>query len=154
MLHSRGMNNRINKIHERTLRIFYDDNLSTFEELLLRDGSMTIHEKNIQFLAIELFKVINGLSPEIMKEVFPVKETNNYWSRFSFNTRNVRTVTHGTETLSYLGPKLWSIVPKEITNSESLNEFKRKIKKWKPDKCPCRICKKFVSGLGFVNVAI
>ena len=87
-----------------------------------------------------------------MKEVFSVKEINTYCSRFPFNTRNVRTVTHGTETLSYLGPKIWAIVPNEIKDSESLNEFKRKIKKWKPDKCPCRICKTYVSGLGFVNV--
>ena len=64
---SRSLNNRINKIQERALRIVYQDSTSTFENLLNKDGSVTIHVKNIQILAIELFKVIKGSSTEIMK---------------------------------------------------------------------------------------
>ena len=64
MFHSRKLNNRINKIHERSLRLVYDDNFSNFEELLNKDDSVTIHERNIQVLAIELYKVVNKISPE------------------------------------------------------------------------------------------
>ena len=66
MFHSRKLNNRINKIHERSLRIIYDDSKLTFRELLNKDNSFTIHERNIQILATELYKVVNGISPEIM----------------------------------------------------------------------------------------
>ena len=52
MFHSRKLNNRINSIHERALRIVYRDNESTFDELLFKDESFTIHERNIQTLAI------------------------------------------------------------------------------------------------------
>ena len=55
MFHSRNLNNRINKIQERALRIVYDDTFSSFNELLKRDGSLTIHEKNIQTLAIIIY---------------------------------------------------------------------------------------------------
>ena len=76
MLHSRTMNNKINRLHERSLRIVYSDQSSTFEELLERDKTFSIHHKNIQSLAIEIYKFVNGLSPEIMNSVFNLKENN------------------------------------------------------------------------------
>ena len=62
MFYSRGVNNKINQLHERVLRIIYKDNISTFEELLEKDGSYSMHYKNIQLLAIELFKTKTNLS--------------------------------------------------------------------------------------------
>ena len=56
MFHSREVNNKINHLHERALRIIYNNNISTFEELLEKDGLYSIYHKNIQSLAIELFK--------------------------------------------------------------------------------------------------
>ena len=79
MLHSRQLNNRINRIHYRALKLIYNDENSTFEDLLLRDGSFTIHERNIQSLAIELYKVAYGISPEIMRLTFPLKPGINSW---------------------------------------------------------------------------
>ena len=154
MFHSRRLNNRINKIHERALRLVYQDDHLTFEQLLHKDGSYTIHERNIQTLAIELYKIINGISPAIMKKVLPLKESNRYCSRFPFETRNVHTVTYGTETISSLGPKIWHIIPKNIKDSTTLNEFKRRIKMWTPALCPCRLCKKYIAGIGFVDISM
>ena len=154
MLHSRLLNTRINKIHERALRIVYNDNISTFDNLLEKDNSVTVHERNIQTLAIELYKVLNGLSPKIMNDIFSIKENIGHSSRFPFTTSNVRTVAYGTETISFLGPKIWSILPKEIKESKSLVEFKTKIKKWRPKECPCRLCKTYLGGVGFINVAV
>ena len=59
---NRKLNHRINKIHERALRIVYNDQQCTFEELLERDNAFTIHERNTQKSAIEMFEVNNGLS--------------------------------------------------------------------------------------------
>ena len=67
MCHGRGLMNRINNIHERALKIVYQDKKSSFEILLKRDKFTSIHMKNLQYLATELFKVKNGLSPEIIK---------------------------------------------------------------------------------------
>ena len=52
MFHSRGVNNKINHLHERSLRIVYKDNISPFKDLLKKDRSFTIHQRNIQSLAI------------------------------------------------------------------------------------------------------
>ena len=54
MFRSRGLNNKINRIHERALRITYKDKSSTFQELLEKGNSVSIHHRNIQKLAIEV----------------------------------------------------------------------------------------------------
>ena len=61
MFHSRKLHNKINKIHERSLRIVYNDDSSSFEELLSKDNSVSIHHRNIQSLAIEMYKSKNNL---------------------------------------------------------------------------------------------
>ena len=71
MFHSRTLNNRINKLHERGLCLGYNDSHLTFEELLSKDNSYTIHHRNLQKLATEMYKIENNLSPSIMKTIFP-----------------------------------------------------------------------------------
>ena len=74
MFHSRTLNNRINNIHERALRLTYKDNQSSFKELLEKDSSVTVHHKNLQALVTEIFKVKNDLAPDIMKDLFELKK--------------------------------------------------------------------------------
>ena len=85
MCHSRGLNNKINKIHERALRIVYQDKKYIFETSLKRDKSTSILMKNLKYLATELFKVKDGLSPEIIKEIFVLQENENDNLRMSGN---------------------------------------------------------------------
>ena len=83
LCHSRTLNNKINRIQERALRIVYNDYKSNFKELLERDHSFTIQERNIQYLAIEAYKVKNGLSPVIMNDVFQFGKNSAYERRSS-----------------------------------------------------------------------
>ena len=78
MLHSRTLNNKINRIHERALRTVYADYNSSFNELLDKDGYFTIHQRNAQSLAIEIYKYLHGLSPAILSEVF-IRPTKQYY---------------------------------------------------------------------------
>ena len=151
MFHSRQLNNRINILHEKALRLVYSDNHLSFEKLLELDNSFTIHHRNLQRLATEMFKVKNDLSPMFMKKVFP-ESTNPYNLREPpvFKNSNVRSVYNGTETISFRGPKTWSLVPNDIKLSKSLPIFKEKIRRWKPVGCMCRICKTYIQHLGFI----
>ena len=151
MFHSRKLNNESNKLHERFLRIVYSENIS-FEKLLEIDNSVSVHHRNIQVLATELYKIVNGLSPEIMKEVFPFNENTSYNTRNKrkFHSRAIKSVVFGSEMLSHLAPKIWELVPVEIKNVESVASFNRAIKKWKPINCPCRLCRTYVSEAGLV----
>ena len=140
MLHSRRLNTRINRIRERALRVVFKDSNSSFDELLVRNNSVSIHIRNIQLLAIELHKVANGLSPEIMLHVSPLRESMRYPTKNIFKSRNLCIVKYGTDSLSYLGPTIWSVLPDDFKNIKSLNVFKIKIKQWKP-----------VPGVGYIE---
>ena len=151
MFHSRALNNRINKIHERALRLVYQNKNLSFSELLELNSAVTIHERNLQVLVTEIFKVKNNLSPEIMKQVFDFQEPYyNLRSETSqFRRENIKTTHYGIQSVKFLGPKIWVMVPQNIKNCKYLQEFKRLIKGWKPEACPCRMCKKCNANIGF-----
>ena len=75
----------------------------------------------------------------------------NLHNRPDFVTRHVHSVFHGTESISYLEPKISDIVPEEFKNKQSLNSFKESIKMWVPTNCPCRLCKVYLDGVGLVS---
>ena len=125
MFHSRKLNERINHIHERALRIVYKDFNSSFEELLIEDNSLNIHHRNLQKLVTEIFKVKNSLSPELMN-VFEFTEKNTLpTNNLAFQVEEDPYNTYGIETPFYLGPKLWNLVPYEYRTIESLADFLR-----------------------------
>ena len=124
--------------------------LKNFQKLII-PFQCTI-EINIKILATELYKILNGLSPEIMKEVFPFNENTSYNTRNKrkFHQRAIKSVTFGSETLSHMAPKIWELVPVEIKNVELVACFKSAIKKWKPINSPCRLCRTYVFQVRFV----
>ena len=111
-----------------------------------------MHYKNIHALATEMFKVANGMSPDIMNEIFQLREESHYNLRYTSNffIPLIHSVYHGSESTSYLGPKIWELIPPVIRQIESFKRFKKKIKKWKPTNCPCRICKSYLPSKGFL----
>ena len=151
MCHSRAKNNKINRLHERCLRKIYKDKACTFEQLLEKDSSVSIHTRNLRFLAVEMFKVVNGLEPAIINDLFPLKETNNYnLHKLFFKIPRNETVRDGFESISYLGPKIWEMLPSEMQECETLFKFKGKVKSWNSINCPCKLCKTYIRGVGYV----
>ena len=150
MCHNCTINNRTNSLHERCLRIVYNDNKSSFQELLDKDKDVTIHVKNVRALALEMFKVSNNYSTSLMSMIFD-KRNNVYDFRnpSEFTRRNVRSVFNGTESISCLGSKIWDIVPSELKQLKTINAFKKEIKKWKPLNCPCRLSRPYIQNVGF-----
>ena len=134
MFHSRKLNNCINRIHERALRIIYNDYESSFHVLLNKDNSSTINERNLKKLAIEIFKVKNGNAPELMKDIFVVEEPcYNLRTDLKFRSYPIHSVQYGKQTLRFVAPKIWNSIPNEYKNASSILEFKRKISMWTPN---------------------
>ena len=132
----------INNLHERTVRLIYCDHSSDFQELLQRNNSVKIHQKNIQTLAIIIYKVVNNIAPTIVSKLFSFSNVNyNLRSGSQFHQPSANTVWNGQETITYLRPEICNMVPEEMKQKSSLFAFKREINQWVPDNCPCRICK-------------
>ena len=154
MFHSREINNRINRVHKKALRILYNDNESSFEVLLKRDEGFTVHERNLQKLMTEMFKAKNRLEPHLLQGIFEASDYNGPKLRSSkhFKRPNVNTVKYGDKSLQNLGVQLWNQLPQSVQEIKTLSKFKADIHNWRPQKCPCDICKDYIYGLGYTRV--
>ena len=90
------------------------------------------------------------MSPEKMNEIFQLREKTHYNLRYvsKFIIPPIHSAYHGRE--SYLGPKIWDLIPSVIRQIDTFSGFKKAIKKWKPTNCPCRVCETYIPSLGFL----
>ena len=136
---------------ECALRLIHNDHVSSFQNILEITKEKTIHQNNLESLAKEIYKFLNGLSPPIMNDAFMIR--NNKYNLRNFQclySTNKRTVKYGTETVTYRGPQIWNLVPEKTKNASSFDIFKKEIRKWKGEKCPCRICKTYIQHVGLI----
>ena len=125
-------------------------NVSSFDELLIRDESLRVHYRNIHYLAIEM-------SDSFIAEILRKREFSSHnvvsglrnQTEF-YNNNKPKTVYCGTETLRSLGHKIWNILPSNIKTTSNHVAFKINIKKWIPTNCRCILCKQYQSGFGFI----
>ena len=129
--HSRTLNNRINGLHKKALSLVYKDFSSS--------------------LAYEISKVKQNMTPEILTEIFPQKESSySYRNSTTLQGRSIRTVMYGSETISNLGPKIWDILPTELKRIVSPTLFKKNFFEWIPKNCSCPLCKTYAQKIGFL----
>ena len=104
----RQINARINHIHESALRAVYNNEISLFEELLGRDKSKPIHQRNIEILAAELFEIKNVLSNDMMAQLICKGNSVGYslCSQTNFLLPPVKSVNYGLKALQYFSPTI------------------------------------------------
>ena len=110
------LNTKINWLHERCLLIVDNDKKSNFNELLEKDGYVSIYRQNLQNLAVEMFKFSGGLSLEIVNELFQFREQIPYElrQRSQFQIPLVHSVFSATKSFKFLGSKIWVLVSNEM----------------------------------------
>ena len=108
---------------------------------------------NIQSLAIEMYKTVNNLPGGNLSEFF-VRNYHNYnlRSKSELTVPSINTVFKGQNSISYFGSIIWNSIPVELREINPFQVFKSEMKPW-PTNCPCRLCKKYIKNLGFVNIA-
>ena len=136
MFHGCYLSNKINRLHERC-----NDKISNFEELLNKDDSVSIHDNKIHAIAIEMYKVANDMSLDIMNGVFKLRNTPHYnlQNTSHLSTDPIHSIQNGTKSASYLRPKIWEQIPAEIKIRIPLMVLRKTLKKWRPTEHPCRI---------------
>ena len=135
---------KINKIHRRTLRVVYDDYSSTYEELLASHNDISIHQKHLKHLAIEVYKSLTNLNPEFMWPFFKNKS-------IPYNLRNgnicilppARSSHYGINSVQFWGSLLWNNLPISVKESVSVKEFKQKLNHVQKIHCSCVACRRF-----------
>ena len=153
MFHGRQINDKINKLHERALRIVYNDTITSFEELLLQDKTFTIDHQNIKSFAIEMYKAVNYLPGGGLSEFFERNNHNyNLRSKSELTVPSINTIFQGQNSISYFGSVIWNSIPGELREIDFFQVFKSKIKALRPTNCPCRLCKNYIKKLGFVSI--
>ena len=92
------------------------------------------------------------MAPELIKELILPNRQYRYEleNNPDFGVPIVKLVHKGLESLKYLSPKIWERVPLEIKETETLLQFKAKIKMCNPQNCLCRLCKIYLQNVGFI----
>ena len=133
---------KINAVHERSLRIIRNDYESLYSVILEEAHQITFHQGCINSLMIEVYKYLNGLSPDITNDILKLREnTYNLQNFHIFQKENPRSLKYRLDAIPYRASQLWQQVPIDIREAAFLTLFKNCIKTWKCEDCPCRSCK-------------
>ena len=137
---NKSANKKIDRAHKRTLMILYNDYSSSFQSLLRRSNSYTIHVKNLQKLMTEIFKSLNTMNPSMVLE-FHEKKCAKYDLRKKTiaNFQKQKQLRMG-RILIIQGSFLWNTLDDSIKYEPTLARFKNKIKSWAGEQYTCRIC--------------
>ena len=115
---------KIEKIHHRTLKVIYQSN-DTYENLLLQSNTVSVHQRHLRFLMIEIYKSVSQLNPQFMWSFFTHKD-------IPYNLRNgpilglpkTHSFYYGTNAIYFRGSLIWNNLPAVVKSSNSLFEFK------------------------------
>ena len=122
MFHSRRTNNKINRFHERVLRILYDDDVSTFDQLLAMDKFLCILHQNIQRLLTEIYKALHDISGNSLKELLVKTEnTISLRSKSELVIPSVNSILKGKNSIRYFGSVISNSLPIEIREDHSIS---------------------------------
>ena len=153
---SKANTEKLEKLQYRALRIVFNDYTSSYENLLNRVKLPTLHINRLRCIATETYKCINNLSPEYLRDLVEIKQSN-----YSFRYENtvkiptVRTVTYGQRSFKFESARVWNSLPNEMRTAASFSEFKGLIRTWAGTKCNCAMCGSWegqVSKLCFCSV--
>ena len=97
---------------------------------MLKKSSVSIHVRNLQVLATEMYKVSNELLKPIMKDITPInKNTHTLRHNSQFSRCLLKTLYDGTKSISNYGPNMGDLVSNSLKEIDSLEVFKQAIKK-------------------------
>ncbi len=139
---SKSSTRKIEKIQERALRFLFNDKVSSYECLLEKCKSTTLHLRRIKTIALEVFRSLNDLNPPFMKEFFTPKNVE-----YDLRDGNIliqpkfQKVTYGKNSLRYYGAHIWNLLPPEVKKTTTLDHFKALLEEWDGPKCQCAMCK-------------
>ena len=120
---SRESINEMQKIQERALRFVFKDSKSDYDTLLTKCGVDSFRKSSLKTMAFEIYKILNGMSPEYLSLFSKSPIPYSLWDNNTFIQQNKRTTTFGIKSFSYYGAHLWNSLPVDITKCRNFGRF-------------------------------
>ena len=136
---SKNSQNKIEKIQCRSLKMLTNDYNSDYKDLLDVTKNSTMEIRRLRTLALEIFKTVNNLNPDFMKDIFYYSPYNTH-RKYDIFVYSRDTSSFGDKSLRALGPHIWNSLPESIKSTDSISIFKSFIKNWSSPKCECKYC--------------
>ena len=134
--------NKICKIRHRTLQVVYDDFNKSCDQLLEQNKDLSIHQRHLCYLAIEVFKSITHLNSQFMWFYFEEKPTTyNLRDGSRLVLPKTKSLRFGINSLQFRGSLLWNNLPVFVKICQSLNVFKLELKNMGNIHCTCLVCR-------------
>ncbi len=142
---SKTSTTKMEKLQERALRFLLDDKVSSYEILMSKCNSSTLHLKRLRSICTEVFKSLNSLNPNFMSEMFEKKDVPYHLRDQSVLVQpKFKKISYGKNTFGYYGSHLWNLLPNDLKACTSLNQFKSMLKDWEGPNCQCKMCTRTV----------
>ena len=143
MCTSKGLNKKINRIYEKSVRLDLNDYQSTLDEMLDTLHEKTIHQQCIDRLLTEVYKFLNSNSPDILNDAFHLRQN-------TCNLRNFHAFATDVPRNNWTN-QLWETLPFDLKSSFSLELFKKELKNLHCVRCPFQICSRFIADVGYIS---
>ena len=134
---SKPSQNKIEKIQYRSLKMLTNDYNSDYKDLLEITKTSTMELKRLRTLALEVFKTVNNLNPDFMKDIFYLSPYQTH-KKYDIFVHSRNTASFGDKNLRALGPHVWNSFPENIKSTDTISVFKNFIKNWCGPKCKCK----------------
>jgi hypothetical protein len=120
---------KLEKLQCRALRFVYSDYISSYEDLLVKSKQLSLSVQLMYNLAVEVYKCLNDLSPTYLCSLF--EPQNHQYDCRGFKTlkqKKFKTIKYGYQSFTYMGSKLWNMLPNEMRESTDVSTFKNAVK--------------------------
>ena len=145
MFTSKSSLSKLEDIQKRALRFVLDDYESDYYGLLNKADVPGMKIMALRYLAIEVYKCMNGLNPKYLNDLFTMKKSKyDLRDNSLINRCKILTTNHGLKSFKDYGAKIWNPLPASCKGATSLDEFKVLIKSWNGPKCSCSVCFHFI----------
>ena len=140
-VHLKNSLSKLESIQKRALRFVPDDYTSDYVELLDKANVPGMTIMALRYLAIEVYKCINGINPKYLNDLFTIKERKYELRNVSIIDRDkVQTTNHGLKSFKDYGANIWNSLPNSCKSAILVEDLNMLIKSWNGPKCSCSVC--------------
>lgn len=132
---------KLEKLNKRAMRRIFNDNISTYEELLAKANMPSLQNRRIQDMCILIYKVIYATTPTPLSSLLSLRSNQrNLPSKMKLILPRANTSKYGLHTFRYYGPKMWNSLQDELRAAPTIRNFVSQIRKITFDTCSCFLC--------------